>query len=421
MLNMDMIEKAFLIGIVREKKWQIVILNNLSAKHFSFENREIFNYIKEFTDKNEYPDLPLLAYKFQFTDEDMVELREVGELENLCNEIKNNYLQELTVNKLGDLNTKFTNHELEKDPIKFVNDIGSIYKELQLESYEHKTVNLFDNLDAILKIDPTNVISTGFKELDEKLVGWKRGEELVVFFARTGNGKSWLGLKFALSAALNGEKVGIYSGEMSQQQLQDRIICCGKKTYTTTREESVEFLKSKNIDIRLLTQTQLRRRANVDDLEAMIVRDNLTLLIVDQLSLVEDNTCKPGTPLRQQYGNISMDLFTLSSKYNLPVILLAQSNRQGGQELYGPTLENLAESDAVGQNATRVISMKNENGVMYLNIVKNRYGESGATIKFEVDFAINKYKVIRDQLTEVTAVRKNKAKSIFGNGGSNPF
>lgn len=120
------------------------------------------------------------------------------------------------------------------------------------------------------------------------------------------------------------------------------------------------------------------------------------MVVVDQLSLMEDSTSKPGTPLRQQYGNISMDLFTLSSRYKLPVILLVQSNRQGGENKDGPALENIAESDAVAQNATRVIGMKNEAGILTLSILKNRYGDSRLIQRYDVDYGCNKYKPIND-------------------------
>ena len=200
---------------------------------------------------------------------------------------------------------------------------------------------------------------------------------------------------------------------MSLQQLQERIICCAKQSYTSTKEEALQFIKEHNIDIRILTQKELRRKANVNDIEEMIVRDKLSMVIVDQLSLMEDSTSKPGTPLRQQYGNISMDLFSLTSKYNLPIVLLVQSNRQATQEQNGPTLENIAESDAVAQNATRVISMKNENGILTLNIVKNRYGESGLSQRYEVDYGINKYKPIKEYSPEIAAIKKAKARAMF--------
>ena len=46
-------------------------------------------------------------------------------------------------------------------------------------------------------------IPTGFKELDELLGGWAKGEEFVVFFARTGQGKSWMLAKTTTEAFLH--------------------------------------------------------------------------------------------------------------------------------------------------------------------------------------------------------------------------
>lgn len=200
---------------------------------------------------------------------------------------------------------------------------------------------------------------------------------------------------------------------MSVQQLQERILCCAKPTYTSTKEDALKVIQEKQPFIKVLTQRELRRRANVDDIEEMIIRDKLTMVVIDQLSLMEDNTSKPGTPLRQQYSNITMDLFSLSSKYSLPMIVLVQSNREGGTMANGPQLENIAESDAVAQNATRVISMKNENGILTLQVLKNRYGESGLVQKYEVDYGINKYKAIQEYNPD-NLTKKAKARQMFG-------
>lgn len=411
MVDKDSIEKALLIGIIREKNWEKLILNNINKDYFSPANQKIFTYIKEYVDKNTYPELPILCYEFGIDDISMQQYSEVTDLDGLCKILRDSYIQEKLKFELGNLN----NHsdELYSDTTKYIQRIGDIYNDMKVLSLKNRTVGLFDNIEEVLKIDPNDVISTGFKELDEKLTGWKRGEELVVFMARTGQGKSWLGLKFALAAAMTGERVGIYSGEMSTQQLQERILCCAKPNYTSTREDSLKIIQDNKLCIRILTQKELRRRATVDDIEEMIIRDKLTMVIVDQLSLMDDVYSKPGTPLRQVYGNISMDLFSLSSKYGLPVILLVQSNREGGQMQNGPALENIAESDAVAQNATRVISMKNENGIMIMNILKNRYGESGLIQKYEVDYGINKYKPIHEFSPE-SMVKKAKTRQMFG-------
>lgn len=411
MVDKDSIEKALLIGIIREKNWEKLILNNINKDYFSPANQKIFTYIKEYVDKNTYPELPILCYEFGIDDISMQQYSEVTDLDGLCKILRDSYIQEKLKFELGNLN----NHsdELYSDTTKYIQRIGDIYNDMKVLSLKNRTVGLFDNIEEVLKIDPNDVISTGFKELDEKLTGWKRGEELVVFMARTGQGKSWLGLKFALAAAMTGERVGIYSGEMSTQQLQERILCCAKPNYTSTREDSLKIIQDNKLCIRILTQKELRRRATVDDIEEMIIRDKLTMVIVDQLSLMDDVYSKPGTPLRQVYGNISMDLFSLSSKHSLPVILLVQSNREGGQMQNGPALENIAESDAVAQNATRVISMKNENGIMIMNILKNRYGESGLIQKYEVDYGINKYKPIHEFSPE-SMVKKAKTRQMFG-------
>ena len=102
-----------------------------------------------------------------------------------------------------------------------------------------------------------------------------------------------MGLKFAVAAVLQGYKVGIYSGEMSQMQVQERLLDCAKPTYTSTREEAMNLLKEKCTAIQLISQKELRRKANVSDIEEFILRDRLDMVVIDQLSLMEDNTSKP--------------------------------------------------------------------------------------------------------------------------------
>lgn len=416
MLNKDMVEKALLVGVVRNKCWNVLILNNVVIDYFTYANQELYRYIKGFTDRGEYPDLKILAYQFEIDDIMMQELVSVTDLDSLCDVLRKEYLRVQLEYKLGKLNE--FGDEIETNPAGYISRVGEVYEEMRLLSQHTKSVSLFADIENILTIDSSDVISTGFKELDDKLVGWKRGEELVIFMGRTGQGKSWMGLKFAMAAALQGERVGIYSGEMSTQQLQERILCCAKQNYTDTKEDALEYIKSKNItDIKVLTQKELRRRANINDIEEFIIREKLTMLVIDQLSLMEDCTSKPGTPLRQQFGNISMDLFTLTSKYGLPCILLVQSNRAGSDQKDGPALENIAESDAVAQNATRVISMKNENGVLTLNVLKNRYGDSKMVQRYDVDYGINKYKPIQDFTNQIVNSRKSRQnRDMFRSG-----
>ena len=416
MIDRNALERALLVGVVRQQRWNLFILSDITEDKFTYANRPIYRYIKDYVVLNKYPELPLLAYEFKISDEEMSEYVQIDDLQSMCEALNKEHLRDSLQQGMVKLNEY--SQEIQDDPSKYIERLGNTYDTLKRLNYTDKSIGLFDEIEKVLTIDPSNVISTGFKELDDILVGWRRGEELVIFSARPGQGKSWMGLKFAFSAALQGERVGIYSGEMSVPQLQERIICCAKQSYTDTSEQAIQFIKSRNIDnIRVLTQKQLRRRANVNDLEEMIVRDKLTMLVVDQLSLMEDCTSKVGTPLRQQYANITLDLFDLSIRYDLPCLLLVQTNRQGALQQNGPSLENLAESDAIGQNATRVITMRNENNLMAMKLVKNRYGSPGMTIKYEVDFSINKFKYIRDIDQVASNIKRAKARQLFGEGG----
>ena len=291
MLDKDSLEKSLLLGVVRDRNWEVMILNNITIECFSYANHRLYKYIKNYVDEGRYPELRIIGNEFEIDDISMREYLEILDLNGLCEVLHNEYIRNQLEFKVGKLN-EFSN-ELKENPVKYIDRIGEVYNSMRQISYHTKSVDLFDNLDEILSIDKSDVISSGFKELDEKLVGWKRGEELVVFMGRTGQGKSWLGLKFAMAAAEQGERVGIYSGEMSTQQLQERILCCAKQTYTSTREEAAEYIKSKNLFIKIITQKELRRRATVDDIEEFIIRDKLTMVIIDQLSLMEDNTSKP--------------------------------------------------------------------------------------------------------------------------------
>ena len=411
MVNKDLVEKALLFGVVKNRNWELMIRYNMTIKFFSFANHELYQYIKDQADVGKYPEFQVLQYRFGVDDVTLQQCLEITDLDELCNIIRRDYTTAFLNNRVTELNEY--GDEIETDPVSYIDRIGKLYEDAKQISYQSKAVSLLEDIDERLTIDESDVISTGFKELNDKLIGWKRGEELVVFMGRTGQGKSWLGLKFALAGAEQGERVGIYSGEMSKEQLQERIICCAKQTYGATKEDAIKYLREKKIDIKIITQRELRRRATIEDIENFIVTEQLTMVIIDQLSLMEDSTSRPGTPLRQQYGNISMDLFTASSKYKLPVILLVQSNRQGGENKDGPALENIAESDAVAQNATRVIGMKNESGILTLSILKNRYGDNKLIQKYDVDYGSNKYKPINDTDIHGNTVKKMKNNEFF--------
>src|SRR6185312_3828283 len=83
---------------------------------------------------------------------------------------------------------------------------------------------------------------------------------------------------------------------------------------------------------------------------------------IDQLSLMEDYRATKGEPTRLRYTHIAKDLYLTSEKYGIPILSPSQANRSAKKDAKAndetPELEHISESDGVGQNATRVVSIK---------------------------------------------------------------
>ena len=202
MLALNEIEKALLIGVVKDHSWETLIKNGINESYFSAENKPLYRYIKDAIAKDLYPDLPLLQFEFKIDDEDLMAYAEVGELDNLCTTIRHERFKQKLYADFQDMAEDLNGGILDRDAKGFLDKFSQINKEIRVLGNESKSVGLLDNIEETLRLDPNDVISTGFKELDEKLIGWKRGEELVVLVGRTGQGKSWLRIKICFRCSI---------------------------------------------------------------------------------------------------------------------------------------------------------------------------------------------------------------------------
>lgn len=241
-------------------------------------------------------------------------------------------------------------------------------------------------------------IPTGIPKLDELTNGWMWGEELVVITGRTNVGKSWIGEYFPTVAWNLGYKILFYSGEMSREMMGFRFDTLNKhfsnmgllngagtlgskpdtdggKYLEADYENYISQLSQKSGFIVVTPDDFGGRKPNADEIKALAVKHGSDMIVIDQLSLMSDKR-RADTP-RIAYNNISEDLFLMSKELKKPVILLAQANREAVKNRKkgeSPELHDLAESDGVGQNATRVISLSVIDGTLKISIKKNRYG-----------------------------------------------
>lgn len=208
-------------------------------------------------------------------------------------------------------------------------------------------------------------LTTGFKDLDHKLAGMQ-DSNLLILAARPGVGKTTLSLNIALHVAL-AEKapVGIFSLEMSKEELVDRLLVgtadidawklkTGRLTdedYTRLTEAMGELSEAPIYIDDTPGASILEMRTKARKLK---IEKGVKFLIVDYLQLVDAGRRIENRV--QEVSFISQNLKNLARELKIPVMALSQLSRaiehRGGKK---PQLADLRESGSIEQDADVVI------------------------------------------------------------------
>lgn len=211
-------------------------------------------------------------------------------------------------------------------------------------------------------------IPTGLVDLNRAINGWQPSD-LVVVAARPGMGKTAFALHFAKAAGKQGVPVCIFSLEMSDTRLSQRLILSnggidtdnlksGKMTPEdwTAYHHSIGQLERFPIYIDDTASASVRYISAIARNKAR--RNECGLIVIDYLQLVESpqDGGYSNKNREREVAEISRSLKKLAKETNVPVILLAQLNR--GVESRAdktPMLSDLRESGAIEQDADMVI------------------------------------------------------------------
>src|SRR5438876_4045516 len=209
-------------------------------------------------------------------------------------------------------------------------------------------------------------ISTGFAELDRMTNGLHESETIVIA-ARPSMGKTALAMNIAEHVAIN-EKlpVAVFSLEMSSQQLVQRLLCSRARVnlqkvrdgFLAERDfPSLTAAASKLAEARIFIDDSaglsiLELRAKARRLKA---QQDVKLMIVDYLQLLRSTSRRAQDNRQLEISEISAGLKGLAKELKIPIIVVAQLNRQPEQRLGGkPRLSDLRESGSIEQDADLV-------------------------------------------------------------------
>lgn len=232
---------------------------------------------------------------------------------------------------------------------------------------------VFDRIDELHRQSgKLRGVPTGFGDLDLLLAGLQKSD-LVVLAARPSVGKTTFALDIGRQVAIQSRvPVGIFSLEMSKDQLIDRMLCAQAgvdswKMRTGRLTDDDDFSAIGNA-MGILSETPLF----IDDSGTTSVMEirtkarrlqseqGLGLLIIDYLQLIEGRS-KTQDNRVQEVSEITRQLKGLARELNVPILVLSQLNRAVEQrDPPIPKLSDLRESGSIEQDADVVMFIYRE-------------------------------------------------------------
>jgi replicative DNA helicase len=244
-------------------------------------------------------------------------------------------------------------------------------------------------------------IRTGFADLDAMTTGLQKSD-LILLAARPSIGKTSLALNFAEHAAVReGKTVGVFSLEMSKEQLVLRMLSSvaniDSQRLRTGFLEEMDFTRlapAMNAlaeapmyidDTPNISTMELRTKAR-----RLQAESGLDLVIVDYLQLMQSTVQSRDANRVQEVSDISRGLKGLARELQVPVVALSQLSRQAEmRESKEPRLSDLRESGALEQDSDLVMflwrdkdrgeNQDQEGEVVNLRLAKHRNGPTGET------------------------------------------
>ncbi|PTJ49047.1 replicative DNA helicase [Staphylococcus simulans] len=269
-------------------------------------------------------------------------------------------------------------------------------------------------------------IPTGYRDLDQMTAGFNRND-LIILAARPSVGKTAFALNIAQKVATHESNytVGIFSLEMSADQLATRMICSSGnvdsnrlRTGTMTDEDWNRF----TVAVGKLSKTKIF----IDDTPGIRITDlrskcrrlkqehGLDMIVIDYLQLIMGSGSRMSDNRQQEVSEISRTLKAIARELECPVIALSQLSRGVEQRQdKRPMMSDIRESGSIEQDADIVAFLyrddyynredgeedddggmepvtNDDNGEIEVIIAKQRNGPTG-TVKLHFMKQYNKF------------------------------
>ena len=235
---------------------------------------------------------------------------------------------------------------------------------------EEVLFEVFDRIDARKDHDRRIGVRSGFVDLDDMTDGMQNSE-LVILAARPSMGKTALATNIVEHVVLTEQIPTLFvSLEMSAVELGERMLCSRAKVDSlqvrkglinpTQHDKLVEESNALSQAPLFVDDTPGRTMTEIAATGRRLKRaDNLGLIVIDYLQLIEPDNARD--PRQEQVAKIARRLKGLARELKIPVLCLAQLNRQTEASRDNrPKLSQLRESGAIEQDADVVMFVHRE-------------------------------------------------------------
>lgn len=282
-----------------------------------------------------------------------------------------------------------------------VSHVNSGISRIQRSMSHHNEIDVFDDYDGIFAEVSDRAARTasrgqsgipiGFPTLDLATGGPQPGQYAVVA-ARLGAGKSWVLVRMAATAVINGYRVQFDALEQSKGQISVRVHSMLAHIKLVSGIDSQGLMLGRNVDLdayraflsrlkqdmkgKLFVSDASRGSVGSVQVAGQIERNGPDIVFIDYLSLMARPKSKDNDVF-QGVSALSAEVKALCERYAVPIVCASQVNRMGtGKE--PPGAEHLSLSDSVGQDADAVITLSRiTDSVRKVKLVKYRHGRDG--------------------------------------------
>jgi replicative DNA helicase len=363
--NMDM--EMRLIGKIMSNPRDYYDCHSLISEEIFSDplNRKIYKVVSERLDKGDKVDMIIISSAIK---DPLVDLR-VAECMNLDHyayitknmvlylsqedkKIRLKKLAELTTKKIDNGDDLFNVIEFVEEQMKSISevrgsDIPDIKKQLKI---------LHDDIRR--RMDSENMIGlpTGFQSVDKFTGGWQETDFIVIGGASS-MGKTSLGLAFCYNCAKVGIPSAVFSYEMGDTQLLQRLVSLESEVNNryimkgalesgelNRVDKAIGKLEGVNLFIDECKDSSLRYLLN--KIRQYVITKDVKFVLVDYLQLVKGS----GTSREQEVAMVARELKNLAKELNITIVALSQLSR-GVERRDGcrPSLSDLRESGEIEQ------------------------------------------------------------------------